>query len=93
MDDPHSDYYSSDDHCTDSGRGDRSFKLNEPSSSFDSHEQGGLTTQEPVTIAFTMDCSTIIVHPGKCYKALTDSGASLIRYSTYQLIDRSFKLR
>ena len=31
--------------------------------------------------------------PGKCYKALIDSGAaiSLIRYSTYQLIDDSFK--
>ena len=35
----------------------------------------------------------ITVHAGKCYKALIDSGAaiSLIRYSTYQLIDNSFK--
>ena len=41
-----------------------------------------------------MDCPTIIVHAGKCYKALIDSGAaiSLIRYSTYQLIDNSFKI-
>ena len=40
-----------------------------------------------------MDCPTITVHAGKCYKALIDSGAaiSLIRYSTYQLIDDSFK--
>ena len=40
-----------------------------------------------------MDCSTIMVHAGKCYKALIDSRAaiSLIRYSTYQAIDRSFK--
>ena len=40
-----------------------------------------------------MDCPTITVHTGKCYKALIDSGAaiSLIRYSTYQLIDDSFK--
>ena len=40
-----------------------------------------------------MDCPTITVHMGKCYKALIDSGAaiSLIRYSTYQLIDDSFK--
>ena len=40
-----------------------------------------------------MDCPTITVHAGKCYKALIDSGApiSLIRYSTYQLIDNSFK--
>ena len=40
-----------------------------------------------------MDCPTVTVHPGKCYKALIDSGAaiSLIRYSTYQMIDASFK--
>ena len=40
-----------------------------------------------------MDCSTVTVHAGKCYKALIDSGAtiSLIRYSTYQHIDNSFK--
>ena len=40
-----------------------------------------------------MDCPTITVHAGKCYKALIDSGAaiSLIRSSTYQTIDSSFK--
>ena len=40
-----------------------------------------------------MDCPTITIHAGKCYKALIDSGAavSLIRYSTYQLIDDNFK--
>ena len=40
-----------------------------------------------------MDCPTITVHARKCYKAFIDSGAaiSLIRYSTYQLIDDSFK--
>ena len=40
-----------------------------------------------------MDCLTITVHTSKCYKALIDSGAaiSLIRYSTYQHIDNSFK--
>ena len=40
-----------------------------------------------------MDCSTITVHAGNCYKALIDLGAaiSLIRYSTYQHIDNSFK--
>ena len=40
-----------------------------------------------------MDCLTIKVHAGKCFKALIDSGAaiSLIRYSSYQLIDDSFK--
>ena len=41
-----------------------------------------------------MDCPTIIVHGGKCYKALIDLGAaiSLTRYSTYQNIDSSFKI-
>ena len=40
-----------------------------------------------------MDCPTITVHARKHYKALIDTGAaiSLIRYSTYQLIDNSFK--
>ena len=39
-----------------------------------------------------MYCPTITVHAGKCYKSLIDSGAvSLIRYSTYQHIDNSFK--
>ena len=74
-------------------RGDRSFKLNEPSSSSDSHEQGELTTLEPVTVVLIMDCPTITFHTGKHYKAPIDSGAtiSLIRYSTYQLIDDRFK--
>ena len=40
-----------------------------------------------------MDCPTITVHAGRCYKALIDSGAaiSLFCYSTYQHIDSSFK--
>ena len=40
-----------------------------------------------------MDHPTITIHARKCYKALINSGAaiSLIRYSTYQLIDDSFK--
>ena len=44
-------------------------------------------------VALITDCLTITIHAGKCYKAVTDSGAaiSLIRYSTYQLIDDSFK--
>ena len=62
-----------------------------PSSTF--HEQGGLNTEETVTVACIMDCPTITVHAGKCYKALIDSGAaiSLIRYSTYQLTDEIFE--
>ena len=40
-----------------------------------------------------MDCPTITVHAGKCYRSLIDSGAaiSLIRCSTHHLIDDSFK--
>ena len=40
-----------------------------------------------------MDCPTITIHAEKFYKALIDSEAaiSFIRYSTYQLIDDSFK--
>ena len=50
--------------------------------------------EETVTMAHIMDCPTISVHAGKCYKALIDSGAaiSLIRYSMYQHIDNSFKI-
>ena len=41
-------------------------------------------------MALIMDCPTITVHMGKCNKALMDSGAaiSLVRYSTYQIIDK-----
>ena len=40
-----------------------------------------------------MDCTTITVHAGKCYKAPICSGAtiSLLQYSTYQNIEDSFK--
>ena len=40
-----------------------------------------------------MDCPTVTVHTGKCYKALIDSGAAilLIRYTIYLHIDNSFK--
>ena len=40
-----------------------------------------------------MDCPTITVHAGKCYKASIDSGAAilLLQYSMYQQIDGSFK--
>ena len=40
-----------------------------------------------------MDCPTITVVAGKCYKALIDSGTarSLIRYSMYLTMDSGFK--
>ena len=71
----------------------QSFKLTKPSPSNGSHEQGGLPTHTQATVALIMDCPTISIYAGKCYKALIDSGAaiSLVRYSTYQLIDDSFK--
>ena len=44
-------------------------------------------------MAYIVDCPTITVHARKCYKALIDLGAaiSLIRYSTIQHINNSFK--
>ena len=49
--------------------------------------------EETITVACTMDCPTIMIHAGKCYKALIDSGAdiSLICYSTYKSIGDSYK--
>ena len=49
--------------------------------------------QEIITMVPIMDCPTITVHAGKCYKALIDSGAtiSLLWYSTYKNIEDSFK--
>ena len=54
---------------------------------------GGPEAEETVTMACIMDCPPITVNAGKCYKTLIDSGAaiSLIRYSTYQYINKSFK--
>ena len=71
----------------------RPFKLLEPSPSSDSFEQGGLPSNDQVTVALITDCPTIMIHAGKCYKALIDLGAAIshIRYSTYQAIDSSFK--
>ena len=92
IDDPQSDYYSSDDHSSESGE-ESVFKLVKLSPSSESHEQGGLLSNDQMTMALIMDCP-ITVHTGKCYKALIDSGAAIshIRYSTYQAIDSSFKM-
>ena len=49
--------------------------------------------EETITMVCIMDCPTITVHAGKCYKALINSGTtiSLLRYSTYKNIDDSYK--
>ena len=49
--------------------------------------------EETITVAHIMDCPTITVHAGKCYKALIDSGAaiSLLRYSAYRNTGNSYK--
>ena len=49
--------------------------------------------EESITVACIMDCPMIMVHAGKCYKALIDSGAdvSLLWYSTYKNIGDSYK--
>ena len=40
-----------------------------------------------------MDCPTVTVHVGKCYKVLINSGAtiSLLRYSTYKQTEDCYK--
>ena len=49
--------------------------------------------EETITVACIMDCPTITVHAGKCYRAFIDSGAaiSLLRYSVYKNIGDSYK--
>ena len=58
-----------------------------------SHTLGGLPKKDTITVAHITDCPTITVHAGKCYKALTDSGAaiSLLWYSTYKKIEDCYK--
>ena len=48
---------------------------------------------DTITIAHITDCPTVIVHTGKCYQALKDSGAaiSLLRHSTYKRIEDCYK--
>ena len=57
------------------------------------HMWGGLPNKDTVTVAHIKDCPTITVHTGKCYKALIDSGATilLLRYSTYKKIEDCYK--
>ena len=72
IEDPQMDYYSSDDHSSNSGEETDHLSLIEPSPSSDSHEQRVLPFTHQVTVALIMDCPTIMVHAGKCYKALID---------------------
>ena len=54
---------------------------------------GRVPKKDTVTVAHITDCPTIEVHAGKCYKALIDSGATilLLRYSTYKKIEDCYK--
>ena len=54
---------------------------------------GGPEVEETFTVAHIMDCLTFTVLPGKCYKALINSGAAIspVRYSTYQHINKCVK--
>ena len=88
IDDPPSEYYSSDEQYSDS---EDDLKLEEPCPS--SHTWGGLPNKDAVTIAHITDCPTIVVHAQKHFKALIDSGAtiSLLWYSTYKKIEDCYK--
>ena len=57
------------------------------------HSWRGLPNDHIITIAHITDCPTVIIHAGKCYQALIDSGAgiSLIRHSTYKQIEDCYK--
>ena len=57
------------------------------------HKWGGLPKKDIITIAHITYCPTIMVHAGKYYKALIDSGATiyLLRYSTYKKIEDCYK--
>ena len=65
----------------------------EPSLSNAPHEQGRPPIDESITVAHIVDCPMIMVHAGKCYKALIDSGAdiSLLWYSTNKNIGDIYK--
>ena len=58
-----------------------------------SYKWGWLPKNDTITVAHITDCPNITVHTGKCYKALTDSEAtiSLLRYSTYKKIEDCYK--
>ena len=73
IDDPSSEYYSSDDVDSDL-RG--QFKLNGPSPT--SHTWRGLPNKDNITIAHITDCPTVTIHARKCYQALIDSGAAIL---------------
>ena len=57
------------------------------------HSWRGLPSEDIITITHITDCPTVIVHTGKRYQALIDSGAaiSLIRHSTYKQIEDCYK--
>ena len=92
IDDPQTDFYSTDDTSSDSKDDEGHLKWRSPLSVVHPMN-GGSNTQEAITVACIMHCPSITVHTGKCYKALINSGAaiSLLQYSTYQHIDDSFK--
>ena len=49
--------------------------------------------EESITVACIMDWPMIMVHAGKCYEALINSGADISQlwYSTYKNIGDSYK--
>ena len=59
----------------------------------DLHERRRPFNNDTITVAHIADCPTIMVHAGKCYKALLDSGAaiSLLRHSTYKKIEDCYR--
>ena len=54
---------------------------------------GRATPRDTIIVVHITDCPTIMVHIGKCYKALIDSEAaiSLLQHSTYKKIEDCYK--
>ena len=73
IDDPHMDFYSSDYHSSDLEEDSDHLNYLSPLSGVHPMN-GGPNTEETVIVVCIMDCPTITVHAGKCYKALNDSG-------------------
>ena len=80
IDNPPSEYYSSDDQDSDSKD--------------TSHTWRGLPNKDTITITHITDCPTVTIHAGKCYQALIDPGAaiSLLQHSTYKRIEDCYKI-
>ena len=67
IDDPQTDFYSSEDNSSNSEDDTGPFKLEKPSLSNAPHEHGGTSSEETITVACIMELPH---HQGTCWKTL-----------------------